>query len=600
MYLAACGLAMPALADWVYVTSTVSNCVATSICLSDINSDVNGDFLQIYTESPPGNFTTAISLAQGKPTTAGARYFSNSFSNTAAINWLDGFPPDGVQLSPTLGLTGGVYKVYHVFSSAAGNVSTNILLGVTNTAGCTLSFTNTDKFRSSFGLVSGGFNQWQLLGYLTNNIDTSTPTMTFFFEGGEVNAGQNNRLLVDTFLFVSDSCTDIGRVGLSGAPVVGDTNIVVTGVDASATSVKVYQYDNGTWTMVGEKTTGIVAGDNTVTVSGLIKLGQLQATQTLGGQEGCLWGVPTGVVVGQRNPAVRMALSLRDTTNNVIGLRGFFGAANIHFLGVTNRLGSAPGYPGKVIYPSNSVWQTVTFERGPDYANPIDPSIKWNSGSGDPAGTVNVMTETYYAIDAIAFVIEDLTSTGPHDLYIDSIQNGSTTFYTMEPAPAGSTDFGFRAPSFSGTTSGRLAGAPNSTAVANNAAYEGTKSLRIQWAWNSTANDRWLRLTPNGVGDPVVDVSQPITIRFLYVPNGGPMPTPPPAPAISANQLNGQTVLNWVGGHRLQNSLNVTGTYANVSQVLSPNAYTNITMGAFLGPWTNTAPQDTGFFRLRD
>jgi hypothetical protein len=45
-----------------------------------------------------------------------------------------------------------VYKVFHVYSSAAGNVSTNIILGVTNNDGCTLSFSQTDKFQRSFGV----------------------------------------------------------------------------------------------------------------------------------------------------------------------------------------------------------------------------------------------------------------------------------------------------------------------------------------------------------------------------------------------------------------------------------------------------------------
>jgi hypothetical protein len=229
------------------------------------------------------------------------------------------------------------------------------------------------------------------------------------------------------------------------------------------------------------------------------------------------------------------------------------------------------------------------------------PSIKWNSTSGDPdaVGTISGLRSNWYTIDALAFVIDDLTSVGPHDIYIDSIQNGTNVFYTMEPAPAGTVDYALRAPGFSGTTAGNLSGA-NSSVVANNFAYEGTKSMRLQWSWISTANTRWVRLTPSGVGNPQVNINDPITIRFLYVPDKGTYPPAPPRPSLAIGRASGATVLDWVGGHRLQTAVDVTGVYTNVPQVLSPNTYTNVMMGAFLGPWTNAFPEPTRFFRLAD
>jgi len=287
---------------------------------------------------------------------------------------------------------------------------------------------------------------------------------------------------------------------------------------------------------------------------------------------------------------VRLALSVRETsTQGPVGSPGSVASANLHFLGVTNRFTAAPGYPGRVLYPSNSVWQTVTFQRGPDWQNPVDPSIKWNAPDGDPfpVGTLNCITSNYCVLDALAFAIDDLTQTGPFDIYIDTIQNGSTVFYTFENSPAGTTDVGFRAPSFSGSTSGNIAGAPNSSVVANNAAYEGAKSMRVQWAWNGTVNTKYLRLTTYGGGNPVVNMNEPITIRLLFVPDGGTMPPPPLRPSISANLLSGKTVLNWIGGHRLQTSLEVSGTYTNVP-------------GAILAPYTNNFPDPHRFFRLVD
>jgi len=705
--------ATSALADSVYVTATTANCTDPTDTACQLNQDVNINSGLVYNENGMGGFTSAAALSPGKPPTAGARYFSTYFTNSST-------PDFGIIISPTLGVTGGVYRVYHTFASWAGNVSTNVVLAVTNTAGCTLSFTNgIDKFQSVYGNATNGLNSWQFLGYLTNNPDTSTPAITFYWESGDVDAGADKRLLIDTFLFVCDPCTAVAQVGISGVYAVGGTNVVVTGVNGTATAIKVYQYNPSTlsWSLVGQRTSGIVAGNNNVAVTGLVKGGQLAATQTVGGQEGCNWGVPTGVVVGTPNPRVRLALSLRETTSTgpagAIGLTsGFTASANLFFLGVTNRLSSAPGYPGKVIFPSNSVWQAVTFDAGMqsvgnsanvvgtalagsgynandsvaiqvyayrtvpangvlvysqtaaqssavtsnavfavswswnavsgadgyrllrnvngggynDYVdvvaattmsdgnnawspgNTVTPtvtqtgySVKWNAATGyDPAGTVSGMSSNWYTIDSFAFVIDDLTSVGPHDIYIDTIQNGATVFYNMEPAPAGTTDYALRAPDFSGSTSANLAGTPDSSVIVNNASYEGTKSMRVQWAWNSTVNTKWLRLTTSGVGNPQVNVTDPITIRFLYVPDGGTYPKPPPAPTLSAGRVNGQTVLNWVGGHRLQTSVNVPGTYTNVPQVLSANTYTNIILGGFLAPWTNNFPEPMRFFRLMD
>ncbi|HEY5910510.1 MAG TPA: hypothetical protein VJA21_07875 [Verrucomicrobiae bacterium] len=695
-------------ADFVYVTATTSNCTDAATCR--LNQDYNVNFSLVYNENYLGDFTSAVSLAPGKPATAGARYFSTSFAS--------GSTPDyGITVSPTLGVTGGVYRVYHVFSSAAANVSTNVVLGVTNVEGCTLSFTNTDKFQSKYGVASGGMNPWQFLGFLTNAPDTSTPKMNFFWESGDVDAGAQKRLLVDTFLFLSDECATVAPLGISGAYSVSSTTVTVTGIDVNATAIKVYQYANDTWSLVGQRTTSITNATLTVTVSGLVKGGQLAATQTLNGLEGCLWGVPTGIVIGVPNPRVRLALSLRETPSTgpagTPGVTTGGSTGNIHFLGVTNRLSAAPGTPGQVIYPSNAVWQTVTFDAGfqtvgnasnavgtlvpgPGYLgnSPVEvqvyayrtvaansvvvyssvgaqtaavtsndtfavnwswdsvpgaegyrllrsvassgyneyvdvvaattysdannawlfgntvapsrtqtgPSVKWNSASGDmdPVGTISGLRSNWYTIDALAFAIDDLTTTGPHDIYLDTIQNGETVFYNMEPAPAGSSDYALRAPGFSGSTSGNLAGAPNSAAVVNSQAYEGTKSMRLQWAWNGTTATKWVRLTTSGVGNPQVNVNDPITLRFLYVPDGGTYPPAPERPALSADTVGSDMVLNWVGGHRLQTAVDVSGVYTNVPQVLSPNTYTNITRGAFLAPWTNTFTEPTRFFRLAD
>ena len=98
----------------------------------------------------------------------------------------------------------------------------------------------------------------------------------------------------------------------------------------------------------------------------------------------------------------------------------------------------------------------------------------------------------------------------------------------------------------------------------------------------------------------MVNINDPITIRFLYVPDGGTYPPAPASQSLSVGRASDKTVLNWVGGHRLQSAVDVTGVYTNVPQVLSPNTYTNVMMGGFLGPWTNNFVEPTRFFRLVD
>lgn len=684
-------------ADIVYVTSTTSNCVSSAICGQGQNFDVNPNTsLAIYNENALGAFTGAIASNPTKPPTPGARYFSNSFSNTT--------PDVGVTINPALGVPGGVYRVYHVYnSSTGGNVSTNIILGVTNTADCTLSFTSTDKFQRQYGALVSGSHQWQFLGYVTNNPGTANPVITFYFQDGIVNAGASQRLLVDTFRFVlNDPCLDIPNVSVSGPLGASVNEVVVSGVDAAATALSVYQDTGAGMVQIGTLNAGVVAGANTVPVAGLVKGAQVAATQTIGGTEGC---TPTaGVLVGGgANPRVRVVLSVRETASTgpvgAVGSTAGVGA-NIHFLGATTRIGTAPG-DGPVLYPSND-WQTLTFDRGtvlidspnnvsgalaagPGYAandtvairvyayrfvpetgvfiysrvptqsavvtsndvftvdwswdavpgadayrlyrdynsdsytnsstdvvtttfndannawggllavtptqTQTNASIKWNAATGStPAGTLNDIQGQWGIIDAIAFAIDDLSDTGPYDFYIDNLQNGTTVFQDFENAVGNTADYAFRAPSFSGSTSGNILGAPNSARVSVRAADTGKKSLHVKYQWNGTNDTKWLRFTTFGAtvgANAQINLDDPTSFRILFLPVGGTLPPQPAAPTLSiSNNEAGQQVLNWTGGHNLQAASVVSGTYTNT--------------GVTLGPWTNTLTDSEKFFRLSD
>jgi len=352
--------ASSALADVVYVTACVSNCVSTADCGNGANQDYNALGQLIYNdEGGYGAFTSAKAGTPDKVTVPGARYHSDSFANST--------PEVGITLWPSLGVPGGVYKVYHVYSSTANNVSTDIIVGFTSVEGCTLSWTTTDKFQRQYGQPAP--QSWQFLGLLTCNADTADPRIRMYYVGGAVSAGAEQRLVIEQFKFVLyEPCTDIPVVGVTG-PLSADSNqVVVTGVDASATEITVYQDSGSGMVQIGKKTSDVTEGNNTVAVSGLVRGAKVAATQTLGGVEGCKPPAGFGVVVGGgANPRIRVALSIREnpTATGPAGANGSVGwNSNIHFAPATSVLpGSCPGEGTITLHPSRD-WQTVTVDLG--------------------------------------------------------------------------------------------------------------------------------------------------------------------------------------------------------------------------------------------
>lgn len=664
-------LNLTALADIVYITARPTP--------SGAGANANGS----YTELIAGSDTTAKSAVVDAPARDGERFFSSA-AFAATTN--TGLP--FLRLTPTLGVPGAVYQVEHTFSSTAGNTSGDGIVRMSNAAACTLSWTTTDKFQRQYGAPSP--QTWKLLGYLTNAPGSATPTIEVYLVSGTNFNSASARFPVDVFKFtLAEPCLGVPTVSVTGPLATNLTQVVVTGVSASATNVTVYQDSGAGMVMIGKKISGVVVSNNTVTVTGLVKNARVAATQTINGQEGC---TPTsGILVGGgANPAVRLVLSLRETSSTgPVGSAGSTTNANIHFLGATATTGGAP-VDGLVIYPSNT-WQTVTFDRGsllletptnlvsavadgPGYnandtvkirvyaygfgpntyqfysavpgvsatvtsnsaftvnwswdpvpdaagyrlvrsvnggaytndyfdtgatsftddssawvaAEPVvtpgysqtNASIRWNPSSGD----ANHFPTDWAVLDAIGISFDDLNDTGPLDFYIDNLSNG-TNWQTFEGAVAGTTDFGFRAPSFSGTTSINLLTAPDQATVSNAAADAGTKSLRVRFQWANTNATRWIRLTTSGVGNPQVRLDQPISFRVLLLPVNA-TPVAPPAPTLSIAQVGTNQVVTWTGAHRLQASTVVGGTYTNT--------------GTILAPWTNTLPDATKFFRLAD
>jgi hypothetical protein len=552
-------------ADVVYVTSR-------SLHGPGPNSDGT------YADNGFGNDSSAMSTAPGVPARNGSRYFSNSFSNST--------PDLGITLSPTLGLPGVIYQVDHTFSSVAGNISSNIVLSVTNVAGCTLSFTNVDRFQSQYGQPAP--QAWQTLGYLTNAPASATPVITFYFQSGHMSAADEQRVNVDCFRFTSlDPCLTVPSPAVTGPLFANAANVTVAGVSATATDVAVYQNSGAGPVKIGSLAVINHPATVSVPVSGLVKGAQAGATQKVNGQESC---VPTAgaFVGGGANPSVRVALSIRGNPDlaGPVGSTGGGTNANVYFLGASNLLAGACPDLGVVLQPGTN-WQTVTLARGGDSSNPIDPVVLWN----DSGGASFTLDGNFGALDGLAFACQG--DNGPFDIYLDDLANGTNGVFQNWEAGTPGGAYGFVAPGVSGTTAGNLLTAPNESLVATNTAFTGARCLRVKWQFASGATNLWLRLVTAGaapVENPQVDLNEPISFKILLLRPGDPVPPPPVSSApgpISISRAGTSIVLNWTGTWQLQAAPAVTGTFTDVP-------------GINTGPYTPVVGPGNRFYRLRN
>ena len=532
-----------------------------------------------YNDADLGNDTSAFSTAPGTPTRDGSRYFSNSFSNSA--------PDYGITITPTLGVAGGIYQVDHTYSSTAENVSSNIVLQVTNVALCTLSFSNNiDKFQAQFGRPAP--QSWQFLGYLTNAPGSTHPALRFFYQAGAVSAASEERLEVDCFRFTSlDPCLTVPAPFVTGPLFSNAPTVAVTGISATATNVTVYQNTGGGMLPIGSLNVTNPPASVTVPVSGLVKNAQVTATQKIKGQASCL--PTTGTLVGGgANPAVRFALSIRGNPDlaGPVGSTGGGTNANIYFVGASNLLESACPDLGVVLQPGTN-WQTVTLTRGPDWNNPIDPVVLWN----DAGGASSTLDGNFGALDGLAFASQG--DNGPFDIYLDDLANGAHGVFQDWEAGTPGSPYALLAPRSSGSTSANLLSAPDESSVVTNTAFSGSRCLRLRWQFTTAATNLWVRLVTAGatpVQNPQVDLDEPISIKILLLRPGASVP-PPPAPsgpgAISITRTGNAVVLNWQGAWQLQAAPDVTGLYTNL-------------LGVTTGPYTNLIGSGPKFFRLHN
>lgn len=493
-----------------------------------IESRVGGQNYDKYAETFTWSSSSAKSAAPGTTPGIGSRFAYSIAAGNPAFT-----------VSPVLS-AGKQYGVDVTFTTANSNISPDIIVGVTQTNSTGLPVDTT-----AFQRESGAAGQWQRVGTLTVDTGQQNVSVTFTYQSGTL-AATGGRFYADAVRFVdlSDPCTGAQAPpvipSVTGELAAGQTTVLVPGVAANATKVTVY----ADGAEIGSLSSGVAAGDNIVTVTPLVKGQQITATQTANSLESC--HVAVGAVVGGgANPKLRIVLNIREdeALTGPVGATGSSASATIAFLGgtgtVNNGFGNAP-IGGRVITPS-PCWQTVSFNRGPDPDNPIDPIFEWSGPNNQK------LTGNYGILDSIGFAIEG-GDNGPYNIYVDNLTNGTTLLQDWEGAAPGTAAMLLSQPSFSGTTSVFLMPLtgpvnPNVSVVSADYADLGTQSEQVKWQFKDTAPVDWLRLPLLGTGGsatvtPMVDLNKPISFRLLLLPVGV---TPGAGPSINQHPQD-QTV----------------------------------------------------------
>ena len=466
------------------------------------------NFDGLYAEAD-GNWQNSSVHTTAPGTTAGV---GSRFNNTAGSS---------VTLSPTLE-AGGSYFLEAAFpapSSQSADMVVRIdLVGATLTDLNTNTTLNAGVLESTVFQRAGGGASWRRIGKLVLEEGNANPTITFTHIRGELSSS-TARFYSDAYRFVNATDPCLGGLPVlatvNGPLAAGQTFVNVPGVATNATKVTVY----ADGVQIGQKTSGVVGGGTVevVTTTALVAGQVITVTQHDGADvESCR--PTTGPLVGSgANPPVRISYSLRmdPALTGPIGERGTSASTWLWMLGASGPaagFGTAP-LDGAVLQPG-ACWQTVSFQYD------VDQGYTWAGAAGE--------LPTFAILDSIAFSMEQPYDSGPYAIYVDNIMNGSTVIEDFENTGTNSVAYLLNLPDFSGTTSGFLLSqapgsiTPNVSVVTNAVADTGANSTLVSWQFKDAAAASWVRIPLLGTGRqaPQVDLSQPISIRFLVLPVG--------------------------------------------------------------------------------
>lgn len=356
---------------------------------------------------------------------------------------------------------------------------------------------------------------------------TGTLTQGHLLKATQTRGGQESCLNTAPSATIQGfSCASVATVDIrqSGPIQAGQTEVVVTGVSGSASAVKVYK---GASTLLGTLSSGIVAGENTVTVSALAKGDVIFATQTVGAYEGCTATHGVSFTVGSGAPNIRFALGIRNTAGAAAPLGSSAGGTGTIYILGANGGGSiaqytAPtGIPSKNIITAGLGWQTISFVNG------TDPTYNFSSGSAGPGtipGNAGAGGSSWAALEGLYIVPDDSMDTGPYTIYIDNVKNGDDVLQSFEGSDDNANAVLFNLPGFSGTTGNSILGVPNISKATIDNPDVGTKCAVVEFQFKAVNAGNWDRLTTSSANvqpNASVDISKPITMRVLVLPAGG-------------------------------------------------------------------------------
>ncbi len=443
----------------------------------------------------------------------------------------------------------------------SGPISTNsnqvVVAGVTNTATKVTVYQDTGTGMVAIGSKTSGITNGNNLVTVSGLVKTAIVAATQTVAGqescvpttGVTVGGANSRVRVAFSIKETTSTGPVGEPGemsSSNMHFLGATNVLSGYAPGSGPVLT----PSTNWQTVTLKRGFESVGDSANAAGTLVNSKGYQGNDTVSIQVYAyrtLHGVSIYSVTPAESSIVTSnhAFAVNWTWNAVAGAQGYRLLRNLNSAGYSESVDVA----GNSYLDANTAAWTADTTVTPNTTQ-TDSSIQWYE---EPNTNPDTLPGDWGILESIAFAIDDLTDTGPYDLYIDNLQNGTTVFQTFEGAVAGTTDYGFRPPGFSGTTDGGLLMPPDIGEVSNGAADTGTKSFHVQFQWKGTNAASWLRLTTYAPADssmpgrnPMVNLNDPISIRFLLLPVGA---TPvAPVSSVTITNITATTIQYHQGG----------------------------------------------------
>ena len=221
---------------------------------------------------------------------------------------------------------------------------------------------------------------------------------------------------------------------------------------------------------VGQNTAPAGQTTVTVTTSALVKGAYLTASQKLSGTEGCVPGSTGAPIVGGGNAALTVCLELT------------VGSTPYLWLGANGRQGGYASPPtGATVVTPGVGWQTVTWTPA--------------TASGYNWGTAAAYTWPSSGSASLQYIWlcpNNNSEMGPYTVYIDTVQNGTTSLYNWEGDTLGLSAF-MQNPSFATTGRTPIHDSPNLTACVNTNADMGAECQRMDWEFLNAASPNSIR-----------------------------------------------------------------------------------------------------------